>query len=254
MVVVFHEKFHEVYDSDPAAGRGRMKRMVEAVKGRWKMIEADPAQEGDILRCHSRTHIESEREDPRVFSMALLAAGGTIQAAKSAAEGETAFALVRPPGHHASSSSAWGFCHFNNVAVALLYLEHKKLIGNSLILDIDLHFGDGTSNIFNRKPACTYLHPEGYDRNEYLKKLEEEVRSAPPSDIIAVSAGFDRGFEDWGQMLLPEDYEKIGRIAVTYAKKHCGGKLFGVLEGGYNHRILGTNLARLLEGFSLPSV
>lgn len=184
-----------------------------------------------------------------IFSMAMLAAGGAIQAAMTAAEGERAFAIIRPPGHHASPSSAWGFCHFNNVAVALLALESRKLIRSGLVLDFDLHFGDGTSNIFAQKKEYTYLHPEGHDRRSYMEKLGEEVKSSPPADILAVSAGFDRGFEDWGNMLLPEDYKAIGGIAREFAAAHCGGKLFGVLEGGYNHDALGASLVALLEGF-----
>ena len=248
MKIFFHDKFHEVYDGDPAAQRGRMKTMEQAVKGRWEIVEPRPAQENDISRCHSRTHIEAEREDPTIFNMAMLAAGGTIRAALCAAGGERAFALIRPPGHHASPGSAWGFCHFNNVAVALLHLAHKKLIESAVILDFDLHFGDGTNNIFQKEDGFTYLHPEGYDRTEYMAHLKDELDSAPAADIIAVSAGFDRGFEDWGNMLLEEDYEEIGRIAAAYAGAHCSGRVFGELEGGYNHRVLGRHLAAFLSG------
>ena len=249
MKIIFHEKFHDVYDSDPAAGRGRMKGMVEAIARKWEIIQPRPAEEGDILRCHTRTHLEAEREDRSIFSMAMLAAGGAIMAATAAAEGENAFALIRPPGHHASPSSAWGFCHFNNVAAALLALDSRKLIHSALILDIDLHFGDGTSNIFAQKKEYVYLHPEGHDRHSFMQKLTEEVNGSPPADIVAVSAGFDRGMEDWGNMLLPEDYKAIGGIAREFALAHCGGKLFGVLEGGYNHDALGASLVALIEGF-----
>lgn len=248
MKIIFHEKFHDVYDSDPAAGRGRMKGMVEAVEGRWPIVSPEPAEEGDILRCHTRTHFESERDDPRVFTMAMLAAGGAIRAAMSAAKGEKAFALIRPPGHHASPGSAWGFCHFNNVAVALLALWSRQIIRSALILDVDLHFGDGTSAIFSGKEGCAYLHPEGHHRTDYMKALRSQLDGAVPSDIIALSVGFDRGLEDWGQMLLPEDYGAIGRAAGAYADRHCGGRLFGVLEGGYNHAALGASLVALLEG------
>jgi acetoin utilization deacetylase AcuC-like enzyme len=249
MKIIFHEKFHDVYDSDPAATRGRMKGMVEAVEKRWEIVRPGPAEEGDILRCHTRTHLEEEREDRAVFSMAMLAAGGAVKAAMTAAGGENAFALIRPPGHHASPSSAWGFCHFNNVAVALLALESRRLVRSALILDIDLHFGDGTSNIFAQKKQYAYLHPEGHDRLGYMAKMREEVDASPPADIVAVSAGFDRGVEDWGNMLLPEDYKTIGDIAKKFALAHCGGKVFGVLEGGYDHDSLGASLVALLEGF-----
>jgi acetoin utilization deacetylase AcuC-like enzyme len=248
MIIVFHRKFHDVYDGDPAAARGRMKGMVDAVEGRWPLVAPEPAEEGDILRCHSRTHLESEREDPRVYAMALLAAGGAIKAALSAASGERAFALIRPPGHHASHGSAWGFCHFNNAAVALMALQSRGLIKSALILDFDLHYGDGTSDIFGKHPNFTYLHPEADDRAAFVKKVEDEMAASPPADMVAVSAGFDRGIHDWGGMLLPEDYRAMGRLARAWAERQCKGRVFGVLEGGYNHDTLGECLLGLLEG------
>src|SRR4030042_1033954 len=93
------------------------------------------------------------------------AAGGAIKAAQIAMEGEVSFGLIRPPGHHASPDGCWGFCFFNNIAVALARLQSEDLIENALILDFDLHFGDGTNNIFEGS-AIKYFHPEARNREE----------------------------------------------------------------------------------------
>ena len=80
--------------------------------------------------------------------MAILAAGATIEAAQSALNKEAAFALCRPPGHHASPDSCWGFCYFNNVAIAVRKLLAEGKVKRVLIVDFDLHYGDGTANTF----------------------------------------------------------------------------------------------------------
>jgi acetoin utilization deacetylase AcuC-like enzyme len=81
-----------------------------------------------------------------LYDIAALAAGGAIQAARLGLE-TPAFGAIRPPGHHASSDSCWGFCYFNNMAVALLTLKDEGLIETATILDFDLHYGDGNVNI-----------------------------------------------------------------------------------------------------------
>ncbi len=88
-----------------------------------------------------------------VYDIAALAAGGAIQTAAIGLT-EPCFGLIRPPGHHASAASSWGFCYFNNMAVALEKLYREKKIGTAFILDFDLHFGDGTVNILGRTGIC----------------------------------------------------------------------------------------------------
>jgi acetoin utilization deacetylase AcuC-like enzyme len=158
-------------------------------------------------------------------------------------------ALVRPPGHHASADSAWGFCHFNNMAIALQHLRDQNKIGNALVLDIDLHFGDGTVNILENKSWVTIENPSATARREYLRAVERRLAERT-FDIIGISAGFDHHLEDWGKLLATEDYEQIGLMAAEAAMRRGGG-CFAVLEGGYNQKVLGYNVLSLLNGMGM---
>ncbi|MDI3502510.1 MAG: hypothetical protein PWR13_756 [Archaeoglobi archaeon] len=243
MKVVFHEKFYEVYTSDPAAEAGRMESIVRELSD-FEFVEAERATEEDILLVHTPSHLEYVKSHPRIFEVAMLAAGGTIKAGEIAFE-EPAFALVRPPGHHASPSHSWGFCYFNNIAIAVKKLLESRKIGRAVIVDFDLHYGDGTANAFQRDERVRYFHMNDGDIAGIEDFLESEEY-----DIIAVSAGFDRHKDDWGGILETEDYREIGRIIKKFAEEKCKGRRFGALEGGYNHSVLGKNVRAFLEGFS----
>lgn len=163
-------------------------------------------------------------------------------------KGEKSFALIRPPGHHASFKRKWGFCVFNNVAIAVEKLRTHCGIKKALIIDIDLHFGDGTCQIYKNTPEVQYYHVSGSERHNFLKCLEDYLEYNRPCDVIAVSAGFDTHEYDWGFLLKTEDYNTIGRMISSFAEKACQGKVFGVLEGGYNHHYLGENIKSFLMG------
>ena len=120
---------------------------------------------------------------------------------------------------------------------------------DALILDIDLHYGDGTADIFGDTPEVTYFHPEGRDRQRFLDDISRFLAGAE-ADVVAVSAGFDRHEHDWGGLLKTEDYRAIGRLVKDFATRICQGRRYGVLEGGYNHTVLGKNVRALLEGMS----
>jgi len=187
------------------------------------------------------------------YEVACFAAGAAIQAAE-----RDAFALLRPPGHHASSSRSAGFCIFNNVAIAAKYLLNKKK--RVFIFDFDLHHGNGTQDIFLGEKNIMYfsMHQSpqypgtgivsegncinvplsmGTGDDEYMGQLETKLipalRKFKP-DIVGVSAGFDGYYRDYGYMnptagfkLTSKTYEKIKEIIGEY-------KSFYVLEGGYN--------------------
>ena len=246
MKVVFHEDFYKVYTSDPAASAGRMESIVEAIESRVEFVRAQPATQRQIEEVHTQTHIDFIRQSG-LYEIARLAAGGAVQAA-SIGLVEPAFGLIRPPGHHASADSSWGFCFFNNMAVALQKLKNKGQIKTAYVLDIDLHYGDGTVNILESKNYVTVHNVQASDRQSFLGEIEKELDGCQV-DLIGISAGFDNHRDDWGGLLLTEDYFKIGQLVKAAASRSAGG-CFGILEGGYNHQVLGQNVMALIDGLS----
>jgi acetoin utilization deacetylase AcuC-like enzyme len=246
MKVIFHEDFYKVYTSDPAASAGRMEAIVEVVESKVELVEAQPATQENIELAHTKRHIDRVRQSG-LFEIASLAAGGAVQAANIGLS-EPAFGLIRPPGHHASADSAWGFCFFNNMAVALQALKHNGRIKTAYVLDIDLHFGDGTVNILGTENYVTVHNVKASDRQFFLDEIERELDGCQV-DLIGISAGFDNHREDWGGLLLTEDYFRIGQLVKTAAAR-SGGGCFGILEGGYNHEVLGGNVLALIKGMS----
>ncbi len=244
MKIIFHEDFYQVYTHDPAAASGRIEAIVETIRDKHPFVDAIPASEAQIAAVHTKFHID-EVKRMGLYDIAALAAGGTLQAARVGLE-EPSFALVRPPGHHASADSAWGFCYFNNIAVAIRNLKREGEIKTAFILDIDLHFGDGTVNILGASGYADVFNPMAGEAGEYLGSIERAL-AKKEVDVIGVSAGFDNAKEDWGGLLSRNDYAEIGRM-VREAARRCGAGYFAVLEGGYNHQVLGGNAAALLEG------
>lgn len=244
MKVVYSEEYKQVYSSDPASAPGRIEAVEIALRGKVEFIEPVPASEEDILKVHTPHHIRDvEREG--VYNIAALAAGGAILAAETALA-EPCFAVIRPPGHHASAGSAWGFCYFNNMSIALKKLHREGKIKKAFILDFDLHYGDGNVNILGNEEYVTILNPAGSNRNEYLKSVEAKLAQTD-ADMIAVSAGFDNHEQDWGGLLKTEDYKFMGQLVREAARRNNGG-CFGILEGGYNHKVLGKNVLAFIEG------
>jgi acetoin utilization deacetylase AcuC-like enzyme len=248
MKVIMHPDFLEVYTNDPAAAPGRLEPIVEAIRGIAEFEEPLPAGWDDIEAVHTPRHIQRvEREG--VYRISALAAGAAILAAEISFT-EPAFALVRPPGHHASADSSWGFCYFNNMAVALEHLRRAGRIETAYVLDFDLHYGDGTVSILRDKGYVAIHNPESEDRELYVKEIEKHLESAQV-DVIGVSAGFDNHRLDWGGLLQTEDYRTIGQLVRRAAVRMEAG-CFAVLEGGYNHSVLGKNVLAFLNGLESP--
>ncbi len=246
MKVVFHEAFCSVYTADPAAEPGRMEAIVHALPSDLVFLEPEEATFDQIHLAHTKQHIRRIEEDG-LYDIAALAAGAAIQAARTGLH-EPAFGLIRPPGHHASADMCWGFCFFNNMAIALLALKSEALIKSAYVLDFDLHYGDGTVNILGEADWVGIYNPAKKDRKAYIQSVEKELASVT-ADIIGISAGFDNHRQDWGGLLATEDYETMGRMVRRAADKNKGG-CFALLEGGYNHNVLGKNAAALLKGLS----
>jgi len=197
MKIVYHPRYQEVYASDPAAKAGRIESILSAVSPHFKLVTPEPASIDDIKLVHTNWHIANIQRMSETYEVALLAAGGAIRAAELAMGGEPAFGLIRPPGHHASPDSCWGFCFFNNIAISIARLRVERKINKAVILDFDLHFGDGTDNIFGRVPEVVYHHPEDRNRQDFVDSIALFL-DKQSVDIIAVSAGFDRHVDDWG--------------------------------------------------------
>lgn len=246
MKVIFHEDFYPVYTSDPAAAAGRMEAIVEVIAPKVSFVRAEAAHGEDIAAVHSEGHI-ARVKGQGLYAIAALAAGGAIQAANLGLR-EPCFGLIRPPGHHASSDSCWGFCYFNNMAIALEHLKRRKRIQTAYVLDIDLHFGDGTANILGEKDWVRVHNVSARGREAYMEEVAEAMARCRV-DMIGVSAGFDNHEQDWGGTLKTEDYWEIGHRVRTAAQE-SGGGCFAILEGGYNHQVLGQNVLALIEGLS----
>ena len=246
MIVYFHPDFYQEYTTDPAAESGRMEAVVEAISETVELATCEPAGEDDLLAAHSAEHLDwvSRRG---LYDVAALAAGGAIQAALKSLE-EPSFGLIRPPGHHASANSCWGFCYFNNMAVSLLRLRRDNLINRAFVLDFDLHYGDGNVNILSRESWVEILNPESANRQTYLNEVQAALAKTS-ADMIAVSAGFDNHINDWGGLLAGSDYQAMGQWVHAAARRNGGG-CYGILEGGYNHNVLGTNVLAFIQGLA----
>ena len=231
---------------------------------------------------------------PGSYDVALMAAGSCADATERVLRGEdrTAMCLVRPPGHHALMNRAMGFCLFNNIAVAAAVATAEFELDRVLIVDFDVHHGNGTQATFWDDPKVAFfsIHrwpyypgsgseeetgggrgagttmnvPVGYGtpRRDYLKlfsdRLEQFAGRIQPQ-LVLVSAGFDSHRADpVGDLgLETEDFEPIARTILDVAATHAGGKVVTVLEGGYHPEITAEATALyvrcLLEGAKAAS-
>lgn len=255
MRIVFHKAFHDPGYSedkyDNAADPGRLVGIMSALRdeGRYAVEVPEAATRADLLRGHTEAHVVSIERKPQLFAMASLAVGASILAADQAKRGEPAFACVRPPGHHASRSSAWGHCTFSNVALALLKLRDAGLIRSAFVVDFDQHSGDGTVDVLRHWPDAHVFNPYGDSATDYLRTVEDRLSYAPQVDILAVSAGFDGYIHDLGHKLATDDYFTMGRLLQAYAIRLGHQHRFAVLEGGYYQPDLGRNVLAFCRGF-----
>jgi acetoin utilization deacetylase AcuC-like enzyme len=250
--VVFHDSFYASdYASDAAAAPGRLEGIMAALRadGGYPVVPPEPATRDDLLRAHAEAHVASIEAKPALFSMAALSAGAAIRAAELALGGKPAFACARPPGHHANRSSAWGYCAFCNVAVALLKLRAAGAIETAFVLDFDAHTGDGTRNVLCDWTGAQVFNPFAHDAGEYLKVVETRLRESPDVDIVAVSAGFDTYVHDVGHKLATSDFYAIGKLVRQFTARMNHRRRFAVLEGGYYLPDLGTNVLAFCQGF-----
>ncbi len=246
--IVFDKSYETDYRTASCEVPGRVSSIMDTLSPLYETEAPQPCSEDDILLCHSEGLLIVEKNDRSRYDVARMAAGGAIMAARLAIEGTLSFAVVRPPGHHANPDHNWGFCFFNNMGIAVRKILSEKLIHKAVILDIDLHFGDGTDAIFHYDDAVRVLNIQSSTRREFIQETRSALKDAGSADILGISAGFDQYELDWGANLTTGDYHEIGVIAGTYARDFCSGRVFILLEGGYYLPDLGANALSLLTG------
>jgi acetoin utilization deacetylase AcuC-like enzyme len=249
-------------------------------------IPAVPVSMERLERCHTRTYIEQVQRvarqggghldadtyvRPASYEAALMAAGGVVEATRTVLDGDVdnAFALVRPPGHHALRGRGMGFCLFNNVAVAARYALTERSLDRVLIVDFDVHHGNGTQDEFYDDPTVMYISTHQYPYypgtgywNEtgrgdgvgsivnvplsggvgdegFARILAEIVGPAAwrfQPQLVLVSAGYDAHWDDplaYMQLSIG-GYTAIARMLKELAAELCDGRLVFTLEGGYH--------------------
>jgi acetoin utilization deacetylase AcuC-like enzyme len=134
------------------------------------------------------------------------------------------------------------------MGIALSRLKADGLIKRGIVLDIDLHYGDGTEEIFKNDDTVKVINVQASVPEAFISQTQEYLAETAPADIIGISAGFGQYEKDWGANLSTDNYREIGFKSGDFARKKTGGKIFLLLEGGYYIPDLGGNALALLEG------
>ncbi len=270
-------------------------------------IEARDASREELLLCHGSDylslaeheildgHVELRTGDTQVceqsWHAALRAAGGVLEAVDAVMSGrvQNAFCAVRPPGHHASAHRGRGFCILNNVALAARYAQRRRGVNKVLIVDWDVHHGNGTQEIFYEDGTVFFFSthqapwypgtgareergvgagrgatlncplPAGSGRAEIFEAFERELLPAAETfrpDLVLISAGFDSHLGDplGGFKLTDNDFADLTRLLLDFAKRHASGRVISVLEGGYNLAGLAAAASAHVESLILHAV
>lgn len=302
---VYHQDYlnHEMGMAHPESPR-RLKAILDRLESsgmldRLVKVEAVRADDDWIATVHERTYIERLRRmaptsghasldpdttlSPGTLQAAYLAVGGCLAAADAIMKGEIsqAFCAVRPPGHHAEADRAMGFCFFNNIAIAARYLQRAYEIQRVLIVDWDVHHGNGTQHTFYKDSSVLFFSTHQYPHYPGTGRVEERGEGSGEGmtvnvpmragqgdqayedvfhkvlipaadqfrpDFVLISAGFDAHRDDpLASMGLTEDgYAALTRIVADIARRHAQGRLLSSLEGGYDLRALAGSVERHL--------
>jgi acetoin utilization deacetylase AcuC-like enzyme len=250
-------------------------------------IERRRATPDEVALCHSTEYIETVKADiarglrdlstgdtaigGRSLDVALEAVGGVLNAVDTVLTGAAgnAFCAVRPPGHHATRDRGMGFCILNNVAIAARHAHKVHGTERVLIVDWDVHHGNGTQDIFYQDPSVFFFSthqypwypgtglahetgegsaknttlncpvPAGAGRDDVVGAFANKLKPAADEyrpDLVLISAGFDsREGDPLGRLMLTDqDFADMTDIVLEIADKHAGGRVVSVLEGGYS--------------------
>ncbi len=299
LALIFDEEYLDHETGEHPESPARLSHAVHVLKetGIWQRavsVRPKRATADDVALVHHPAYIRRVAEfarnggghmtpdtvvSPRSYEVALLAVGGAMGAIDAVFSGVApALCLLRPPGHHAEAGAGMGFCLFNNVAVAARYALVRYRLNRVMVVDWDLHHGNGTERIFYEDDRVLFLsvhqspaYPgtgwigdvgwgrgEGYSINipvppgtgdeAYWHIFERVVlpvaeRFAP--ELVLVSAGMDGHFRDpiGGLMLTSRGYAKMAWALMQIAQEYSQGRLVFILEGGYDLEGLGSSLA-----------
>ena len=270
----------------------------EGILSRLTMLSPRKATTDELALVHAREHIQHVEAvaaagdgwldpdtpvSPRSYEVALYAAGGVLRGldAVMSKEVDAAFCLVRPPGHHASFWHAAGFCLFNNLAIAAKYaLAH--FVRRVLIVDFDVHHGNGTQDLFYTEPNVLYFSthqvplypgtgsiyergaregegasvnvplPPGCGDAEYLQAFQEVLLPAAKRfvpELVLVSAGYDGHWRDSiaSMALSVTGFARMTKMLKEMAQDMCQGRLLFTLEGGYDLDALASSVGATLR-------
>ena len=288
------ERFDAVMDGLRKAG----------VLERVARVESRVATEEEMLLCHTRDYLRTAERDVKAgygslttgdtditansWEVARKAAGGVMNAVDAVVTGKTrnAFCAVRPPGHHATANRGMGFCLLNNIAIGARYAQRRHGVERVMIVDWDVHHGNGTQDIFYSDPTVFFFSthqwplypgtgradetgagaaegttlnfpfPAGSGRKEILGAVQDSLAPAADRfrpDLIMVSAGFDSRAGDLlgGFTLTDRDFADLTIAVMEMAARHAGGRVVSVLEGGYTLSGLASAAAAHVEALMI---
>jgi acetoin utilization deacetylase AcuC-like enzyme len=304
--LVYSDRYLEHNLPSHPENAGRLKAIVKVLKdsGAWDetaAVEAQPIPRDLLTTLHPATYVDRIQQaaargggwldmdtyvTPASYEVALLAAGGAVQATKSVLEGtvSAALALLRPPGHHATPTRGMGFCLFNNVALGALHALEKGGLHRILIVDWDVHHGNGTQDAFYHDGRVMYFSthqyphypgsgtvgevgageaeglmvnvplPAGVGDGGYLRAFDEVLlplaRRFEP-ELVMLSAGFDPHWADplAGMSLTVRGFARLAGVLRQLAEDCCSGRLVMTLEGGYHPQALGYGTLATLRAW-----
>lgn len=277
---------------------------VEKLPGLVRIAPREAAED-EIALVHTRRYMETVARDvkagrgelstgdtvisARSMEVALYAAGGVMNAVDAVVTGAAgnAFCVVRPPGHHARPDQGMGFCVYNSIAVGARYAQRHHGLGKVMIVDWDVHHGNGTQDTFYEDGSVFFFSTHqwpwypgtgpasetgygkgegttmnrpfaaGAGRAEIVGAFREDLRRAADAfkpDLVMISAGFDSRAGDplGGFVLSDADFAELTRVMLGIAGEHANGRVVSVLEGGYNLMGLasaaGAHVEALVEG------